>query len=92
MGARAACLLIRSAVIATVAVLLCSCGAVEIFNYMNADHNRDNMVKSEAAYKGCLAEHPNNAAACESLRLAYQADVQAYAARTGANVNSGTQQ
>jgi hypothetical protein len=62
--------------------LLSGCGLVAGINRMNA------VGRSEAAYKACLAANPPNA--CESARLAYQADVQAYAARTGQNLSVST--
>lgn len=65
--------------------LLAGCGVVASFNRINSDID---MGKSEAAYKQCLADHPTNAVpVCETARLAYQADVQAYSARTGTNVS-----
>jgi hypothetical protein len=66
-------------------VLLSGCGVVAGFNRLNSDVE---MGRSEAAYKACLADHPSDAAtACETARLAYQADVQAYSARTGTNLS-----
>ena len=64
------------------------CGVVSSFNRLGSDYD---MGKSEAAYKQCLADHPGNAAqACEAERLAYQADVQTYSARTGQTVSIAT--
>jgi hypothetical protein len=69
-------------------MLLAGCGVVSSFNRLNSDIE---MGKSEAAYKACLADHPSDAAkACETARLAYQADVQAFSARTGTNLSVNT--
>jgi hypothetical protein len=44
---------------------------------VNARHD---MESSKVAYKGCLAEHGQDAAACDGLRQAYEADLSAYRA------------
>jgi hypothetical protein len=78
-GALLGCLLLQ---------FLSGCGVVASFNRMDSDVE---MGKSEAAYKVCLADHPSDAGvSCENARLAYQADVQAYSARTGTNLSINT--
>lgn len=50
---------------------------------------RNNMQQSLSAYKQCLAQHPDNAKqACESAKLAYDADMRAYRA-TSAGIRGG---
>jgi hypothetical protein len=41
------------------------------------------METSKAAYKSCLAANPANSSACESARLAYEADLKAFEATGG---------
>jgi hypothetical protein len=79
-------LTIRVLFVTTSALSVAGCGVVAGVNRMNADNA---MAASEASYKQCLVEHPNNAAAaCESARLIYETDLRAYTARAGLNVNT----
>jgi hypothetical protein len=39
---------------------------------------RNDMQQSKLNYKNCLANNPSNPQACESTRLAYEADIRAY--------------
>ncbi len=50
--------------------------------------SRDDMMAAKSAYTDCLANNPQNPGACEGLRLAYQADLQAYDA-TSAGMRPG---
>ena len=54
--------------------LLAACGIVAKVSA------RNDMEESKAAYKVCLAQHPNDVSACEAARLVYEADMQAYRA------------
>lgn len=62
-----------TATLATLA-LLSGCGVVAKVDA------RNDMAQSKAAYKNCLAINPSNPVACESYRLAYEADLKAYGA------------
>jgi hypothetical protein len=48
---------------------------------VNARHD---MESSKVAYKACLAEHGQDAAACDGSRQAYEADLSAYRATSAA--------
>jgi hypothetical protein len=39
---------------------------------------RNDMQQSKLNYKNCLANNPSGPKACESTRLAYEADIRAY--------------
>src|SRR6266536_5947523 len=67
---------------AAVAVGLGGCGLAAKVNA------RSEMTQSESAYKACLVQHPGQVSACESVRLAYEADLQMYRA-TSAGVQPG---
>jgi hypothetical protein len=41
---------------------------------------RNDMLASKAAFKSCLAQHPDNVKACDSASAAFQADLAAYQA------------
>ena len=41
---------------------------------------RNDMQQSKLNYKNCLANNPSDPKACESTRLAYEADIRAYKA------------
>jgi hypothetical protein len=41
---------------------------------------RSDMLASKTAFKGCLAQHPDNVKACEGASAAFQADLAAYQA------------
>lgn len=45
---------------------------------------RNDMEASKAAYKACLAQHPEDVPACEGPREAYEADLAAYRATSAA--------
>jgi hypothetical protein len=49
---------------------------------------RNNMQQSLAAYKACLAQHPQEVKACDANKLAYDADMKAYRA-TSAGIQPG---
>ena len=63
---------IRSAVAAASLLAIAGCGVVA-----KVDARQD-MRQSKAAYKACLTANASNPAVCESARLTYEADVQAY--------------
>jgi hypothetical protein len=44
----------------------------------SAAHLRNDMQDSKELYKTCLANNPGNPNACETERLVFQADVDAY--------------
>jgi hypothetical protein len=49
---------------------------------------RNEMMQSEATYKACLAEHPDNISACAGARAAYETDLQMFRA-TSAGIKPG---
>ncbi len=51
--------------------------------------SRNQMQQSEAAYKSCLIQNPQNVSACEGYRLAYEADLKTYRALS-AGIQPGT--
>lgn len=60
----------RKWVVLAVALALSGCGTIRDM------HNRQELDASLAAYKSCLQQHPADAAkACETTRLAYQAEL-----------------
>lgn len=65
-------------IVGAFAVLLSGCG---IAAKVNA---RNDMQASRTAYKTCLAQHPQDIAACEGPRQAYEADLSAYQATSAA--------
>jgi hypothetical protein len=67
----------RFFLLATVAVSLSGCGMA-----VRMEAHSD-LETSKAAYKSCLAANPANVSACESLRLAYEADLKAFEATAG---------
>jgi hypothetical protein len=64
----------RLFILPALAALLSGCAVAA---KVNARHD---MEASKVAYKACLAERGQDAAACEGLRQAYQADLSAYQA------------
>ena len=69
-------------IVGAVAVLLSGCG---IAAKVNA---RNDMQVSKTAYKTCLAQHLQDAVACDGPRQAYEADLSAYQA-TSAGTRPG---
>ena len=67
------------------AVLLTGLAGCGIAAKVNA---RNDMEASKRAYKACLVQRPENPAACEATREAYQADLAAYQA-TSAGIRPG---
>jgi hypothetical protein len=59
----------RLFIVPVLAVLLSGCGVAA---KVNARHD---MEASKVAYKACLAERGQDAAACDGLRQAYEADL-----------------
>jgi hypothetical protein len=55
-------------------VLLTGCGVAAKVNA------RNDLEQSKAAYKECLAQHPQDVRACEGLRMSYETDLQTYKA------------
>ena len=76
----------RLFIVPVLAVLLSGCGVAA---KVNARHD---MEASKVAYKACLAERGQDAAACDGLRQAYEADLLAYRAipKYGSGVGSVT--
>ena len=68
----------RLFIVPVLAVLLSGCGVAA---KVNARHD---MEASKVAYKACLAERGQDAAACDGLRQAYEADLSAYRATSAA--------
>ena len=54
-------------VVCAVAASLAGCGVVAKVNA------RNEMTQSEATYKACLAQHPQDIRPCDGARLAYEA-------------------
>ncbi len=67
----------RFFLLATVAVSLSGCGVA-----VRMEAHSD-LEASKAAYKSCLAAKPASPSDCESLRLAYEADLKAFEATAG---------
>jgi hypothetical protein len=65
-------------IVPALAVLLSGCGVAAKVNA------RQDMEASKVAYKACLAQHEQDAAACDGLRRAYEADLSAYRATSAA--------
>jgi len=65
-------------IVGAFAVLLSGCG---IAAKVNARHD---MEASKVAYRACLAQHGQDAAVCDGLRQAYEADLSAYRATSAA--------
>ncbi len=53
---------------------------------------RNDMVRSKDAYKQCLEQYPDDPSKCETLRKAYEADLNAYQATIGevGNISTST--
>lgn len=56
-------------IIVAIALALCGCAVRQKIE------NREAVNDSLTAYKACLAAHPDGAKACESARLAFEADL-----------------
>lgn len=68
----------RLIIVGAMGVLLSGCG---IAAKVNA---RNDMQVSKTAYKTCLTQHAQDAAACEGPRQAYEADLSAFEATAAA--------
>jgi hypothetical protein len=76
---------VRIPSIISVAFVLAALGGCGIAAKVNA---RNDVEASKSAYKACLALHPQDVAACEGPREAYEADWAAYRA-TSAGIRPG---
>jgi hypothetical protein len=61
--------------IGAIMLLLVCCGVLKIIETNQA---RNHMLKSKQVYLDCLKQHAENISACDSLKAAYEADVDAY--------------
>ena len=61
--------------------VIAALGGCGVAAKVNARHD---MEASKVAYKACLAERGQDAAACDGLRQAYEADLSAYRATSAA--------
>ena len=67
------------------ALLLAGCISVELKEGRGkVEEVHADMLASKAAYQQCLQQNAAEPAKCEGLRLAFEADVAAYRAVTGA--------
>lgn len=61
--------------ISAILLLLVCCGALKVIETNEA---RKHMLKSKQAYLDCLKQHVDNISPCDSLKAAYDADVDTY--------------
>lgn len=66
----------------TICLMLGACGLAAKINA------RNDMTTSKEQYKNCLIKHSSNPSACEGLKLAYNADMNAFRA-TSAGIRPG---